>query len=208
MHAVLLCGVLDDPRLDALQRALDRLYPTESYGEVHPPPQGGFEAAVALLIRAHTRLELLLIRRASKETDPWSGHVALPGGRRDPGDDGLLGTARRETREEVGFDPGSGGHLLGRLPLVAPRSTRLPALSVTPFVFAVDPPELRLEEREVAAAVWVPLDALMEPGAAGEILVEIEGGSHSFPALSYGDYVVWGLTLRILQDLMAAVRAA
>jgi 8-oxo-dGTP pyrophosphatase MutT (NUDIX family) len=40
--------------------------------------------------------ELLLIRRAEHPSDPWSGHMALPGGRNDPQDTSLYETVVRE----------------------------------------------------------------------------------------------------------------
>lgn len=52
----------------------------------------------------HGDPEVLFIRRTSREGDRWTGHVALPGGRRDPEDSDDASTAIRETREEVGLD--------------------------------------------------------------------------------------------------------
>lgn len=193
-------GPLADPRLERLRSALARLSPM-------PAPDRQLEAAVALLLRPGPDLDVLLIRRARQERDPWSGHVALPGGRRDPADDDLSATARRETLEEVGLDLDRIGRELGRLPPVVPASTRLPSLAITPYVFAVEPGhELTLDEREVDAAVWVPLAELHDERAAGEILIEIEGGSHRFPSLTYQDYVVWGLTLRVLHHFFEVLR--
>ena len=181
-----------DPRLIELKRALDRNRPL-------PAPPRELQAAVALLLRPGTDLDVLLIRRAQHERDPWSGHVALPGGRRHADDADLAHTARRETLEEVGLDLARVGSFLGGLDPVAPASSRLPSLSVTPYVWAVEPGhDLTLDPREVDAAVWVPLKELRDERAAGEILIEIEGGSQRFPALTWQDYTVWGLTLRIL----------
>ena len=183
-----------DPRLRAAQSALEANRPT-------PAPPRELEAAVALLLRPGDDLDLLLIRRAKHERDPWSGHVALPGGRRHVEDASLRETASRETLEEVGLDLSRVGYYLGGLMPVAPASRRLPSLSVTPHVWAVEPGhDLTLDAREVDAAVWVPLRELRDERAAGEILIEIEGGSQRFPSLTWQDYVVWGLTLRILHN--------
>ena len=76
--------MLEDSRLIQLQHEL-----------VHHPPRraartpAAREAAVALLLRPRDALEVLLIKRSVRESDPWSGHMALPGGRRDPGDSDL-----------------------------------------------------------------------------------------------------------------------
>lgn len=48
--------------------------------------------------------EVLFIKRATREGDRWSGHVALPGGGRDPSDVDDRAVAIRETMEEVGLD--------------------------------------------------------------------------------------------------------
>ncbi|KAJ8907510.1 hypothetical protein NDN08_007621 [Rhodosorus marinus] len=113
-------------------------------------------------------LELLLIRRALREGDPWSGHVAFPGGRADPGETDQE-TAVRETREEIGLDLMSGFNSLCRLddiPLsISGRPLRDSTLS--PFVFLLnisEMPRLKLSEEEVDAAFWVPLNPLMEHG--------------------------------------------
>ena len=191
-----------DSRIAALRQAIQA-------APAAPAPSRPLEAAVALMVRPGTELDLLLIRRAQHDDDPWSGHVALPGGRRDPSDHDLAATACRETFEEVGVDLRESGSLLGQLHPVVPASERLPPLAITPWLFAVRPGvELTLSEREVDAAVWVPLSALRDERAAGEILIEIEGGSHRFPSLTYADYVVWGLTLRVLHHFLELVRAA
>ena len=45
------------------------------------------QAAVAIVMREHTDgPQLLFIKRADKEGDPWSGHMAFPGGLMDRGD--------------------------------------------------------------------------------------------------------------------------
>ena len=61
-------------------------------------PPGPFAAAVAAILRqAPSGLEVLFIKRAERDGDPWSGHMAFPGGRREPHDSDLYSTALRET---------------------------------------------------------------------------------------------------------------
>jgi 8-oxo-dGTP pyrophosphatase MutT (NUDIX family) len=186
-----------DPRIQRLHSAL-RSRPHRPAGRA----AGQHEAAVAILVRPHDHLELLLIRRAELHGDPWSGHVALPGGRRQQEDPDLLHTARREVEEEVGIAAGRVGLYLGALDEVAPSSPRLPPIVIAPYVIAV-PPETHAvpEPREVQAALWVPVEALREAGATSEITVELPE-RRSLPSLVYGDYVIWGLTLRILEQFL------
>ena len=188
-----------DPRLRILQESL-QLRPAERVERA----AGRREAAVALLVRAREQLELLLIKRAEHEHDPWSGHMALPGGRRSPGDDDLIHTAYRETEEEVGVVLTRVGSYLGALDEVAPLAPRLPPLIIAPFVVAVlENVDTVVNPKEVDFAVWVPVPALREPGAIGELLIHFEGRSHAMPSRRYGDHVIWGLTLRILEQFFA-----
>jgi 8-oxo-dGTP pyrophosphatase MutT (NUDIX family) len=161
------------------------------------------EAAVSLLIRPRDQLEILLIKRALHDTDPWSGHVALPGGRRDDTDADLLETAVRETAEEVDVRVRPEDCFVGALDELAPRNRRLPPIVIAPFVFGVPADTTATANPgEVDAAIWVPLSALRDEEAASEILIELEGGSRSFPSLTYGEYVIWGLTHRILVQFL------
>lgn len=193
--------MLDDPRVVQLRRSFEnRPAAAAERG------QGLREAAVALLVRPRDTLEVLLIRRAELHGDPWSGHVALPGGRRSAGDPDLLATACREAREEVSIAVDRVATFVGALDEVAPVSVRLPPIVVAPFVLAVPPETAAIPDpREVQAAFWVPIDALRDRSAASEILIEGDAGPLSFPSLTYEDYVIWGLTYRILQQFLETI---
>ena len=169
-----------------------------------PPPDPDFlQTAVSLVIRANAHLDLLLIKRARSERDPWSGHMALPGGRRDPGDESLFHTAVRETFEETGLDLSAGGIHLGRLDDVVPGSVRLPKLTISPFVFGV-PEEATayVASREVDQVHWVTLDELRAPETHTEVDIPLPGGTRSFPCYSVAGEIVWGLTYRILTQFL------
>jgi 8-oxo-dGTP pyrophosphatase MutT (NUDIX family) len=159
---------------------------------------------VALLLRVEQgEVELLLIRRAEREGDPWSGHMAFPGGRWQPGDGSLAVTAARETREEVGIDLWRHGHRLGELDALAPRSARIPSIVVSPFVYHVPADVVARPNHEVQEAVWVRVVELLHPDAVTEYLHELaEGNTLSFPAFDARGYVVWGMTHRILTGFL------
>jgi 8-oxo-dGTP pyrophosphatase MutT (NUDIX family) len=167
------------------------------------------EAAVALVVRPRASLELLLIRRAELHGDPWSGHVALPGGRRAAADADLLVTACREAQEEVGLPLGQVGAFVGALDEITPTTPYLPPLVIAPFVMAV-PADSRADPdpREVQAAVWVPVDALRESTALSEVMIELPDGNGRFPALVYGEFEIWGLTYRILAQFLEITEGA
>jgi 8-oxo-dGTP pyrophosphatase MutT (NUDIX family) len=190
--------MLDDPRVVQLRRAFE----TRPAAAATRSP-GQPEAAVALLVRPRDSLELLLIRRAVLPGDPWSGHVALPGGRRAAADADLLATACRETEEEVGVAVGKVGAFVGALDELAPVNPQLPSIVVAPYVLAVPSDTAAVPApREVQAAFWVPLDALRDDSAASEILVEADGTRRSLPSIVYGDHVIWGMTYRIVRQLL------
>ena len=188
---------LFDPRLGALRNRLMAHLPRAA-----PAVEERQRAAVALVVRPVARdLELLLIQRTFRSGDPWSGHMAFPGGRSDPADADSLTTAIRETREEVGIDlrPES---VLGSLDEVHPRSGA-PSIVVAPFVFAAATRTVAVPNHEVARALWVPLGELSSPGAATEYLHDLGGGQQlRFPAVGYREYTIWGLTHRILLQFL------
>lgn len=195
--------MVSDPRVQVLRRALERR------GAVSGPPDPSLsEAAVLLALQPGDPFHLLLIKRAEKEGDPWSGHMALPGGRREPGDASLLETALRETREETGIVVPT-SDVLGPLDELRPTSRRRFSILIAPFV-AVVPSGARATPSpdEVEVCLWVPVPHLASESAVDEILVELEEGSAAFPALSYQDYIIWGLTHRIITTFMDVAREA
>jgi 8-oxo-dGTP pyrophosphatase MutT (NUDIX family) len=158
-------------------------------------------AAVAVILAPEPD-SVLLIRRAERSDDPWSGHVGLPGGRLDPADPDLRSTAIRETAEEVGYLLPPGG-FLGVLDDVWPR-TPLPRLIVVrPFVFALSSrPAVSLSD-EVADAFWIPLSELRRPEVYRETVIPVRGRELAFPAYHLEQGMIWGLTERILTPLLA-----
>jgi 8-oxo-dGTP pyrophosphatase MutT (NUDIX family) len=186
-----------DPRLDRLAASLEAAKPRIGLSAAGVP-----EAAVLLAVRPAESLEILLIRRTERAGDPWSGHIAFPGGRRADVDTSLAHTALRETEEETGLDLSGSGRILGRLDEMR-TSSRLPPLLIAPWVAAApDSTELRLDAREVVDAAWVPLTALRDPGAVSELRFERDGQIFVFPTLNYRDFVIWGLTHRILEQFL------
>ncbi len=139
-----------------------------------------------VLAPAQGELEALLILRARRAGDRWSGHVALPGGRRHPGED-LLATALRETLEETSVRL-TRDDLVGELDDLLPRSVGAPRVVVRPFVFALpEKPRTVPHEAEVAAVRWAALDELCF-GA-------------QLPYFFCGSWLVWGMTRRIIAGL-------
>jgi 8-oxo-dGTP pyrophosphatase MutT (NUDIX family) len=161
-------------------------------------------AAILLALRAQSdgEPELLMIKRAEHEGDPWSGHIACPGGRMEPGDHDLAVTAVRETMEETGVDVARDGRLLGHLDDLYPRTPALPPIVIRPYVALVRADVSIAPSHEVAAAFWVPLAALAERGAWTTGTVMVRGTERKVQVFQHGEYTVWGLTERALRQLL------
>ena len=184
----------------------------------HPPERNSDQArtrqaAVAVVLRQRDAdaadTEMLFIKRADKPGDPWSGHMAFPGGHREPNDADLRAAAVRETQEEIGLDI-SGATMLGELPRQRPMSVRSNML-VAPFVFEIigDPP-LTLNH-EVVAAVWTPLAPMHRGDNArrSKPPFEVDSGNGEDGAfdgfrLAKG-YFVWGMTYRMVQTFFETI---
>jgi 8-oxo-dGTP pyrophosphatase MutT (NUDIX family) len=161
-------------------------------------------AAVAAVVRsAVAGVELLFIHRAEDPSDPWSGHMAFPGGRVEAGDRDALAAAVRETGEEIGLDLETGATLLGRLSDVAAVGRGRPmSLVIEPYVFAVGArPELE-PNHEVAAVVWVPLDFLLDRSNRSTIGWRRGGFEVELPCYRFRKHVIWGLTFGMVDELV------
>jgi len=150
------------------------------------------DAAVALLLKTVNQdFKVLLVKRVENPTDPWSGQMALPGGKRDSKDKDLKQTVVRETSEETNINLLHRCRFLGVMETL--RSTRRPDMKILPFVILLEhEPSIKLNE-ELEGSVWISL---------GELVQHKGTAKFSFgepPAYIVGKSVIWGLTYRILE---------
>jgi len=170
------------------------------------------QAAVAMILRERVHggapvTDLLFIRRAEKPGDPWSGHMAFPGGHIEPSDDSLLAASIRETCEEIGLDLAATATHIGTIDhqRAQPRGRPL-NMVIAPYVFRLDADAEFAPNHEVAEVVWTPL----EPIAKGTNHTEEERIINGSPVLFSGyringGHFVWGLTYRMLQSFFQAL---
>ena len=186
--------------LNTLRRTLARLDPPTT-----PAASVGQTAAVAAVVREREgTVEMLFIRRAEHPRDPWSGDMGWPGGRVEARDASPLATALRETREELSLDLERDALLLGALAPVRTHLRRGPGpLWVAPFVFELRGSPPLAPNSEVQEALWVPLAFLLDRSNRGTFIWTGRGVPVPMPCYRYDGRIIWGLTLRMLDDLVA-----
>jgi 8-oxo-dGTP pyrophosphatase MutT (NUDIX family) len=191
--------VARNPSIESIRHELARLRPVAG-GTIAP----GRRAAVAAVLQERAgAVEILFIHRAEHPRDPWSGQMAWPGGRIEPGDSGPLAAAVRETREELGLDLETAGELLGQLTEMRTHIRQGPGpLSVVPFVFHVHASPVLVPNSEIQEALWVPLGFFRERDNRGRFIWTGRGVPLAMPCYRYGGRVIWGLTLRMLDELL------
>ena len=157
------------------------------------------DAAVALLLKAADQdLKILFVKRVENPDDPWSGQMALPGGKRDAKDQNLKQTVVRETLEETNIKLLDRCRFLGVMePL---RSAQRPEMRILPFVILLEhEPSIKLNE-ELEWFVWISLEELVQHRST------VKFGFGEFPAYIVGNSVIWGLTYRILEKLVHTLK--
>jgi len=175
--------------------------------ETLPSPPTG-HAAVAVILRELDGVpEVLFIERAKRVGDPWSGHMAFPGGRLDPADESVQSAAEREALEEVGVSLAE-AEVLGRLDDLPGHHAAAPdrAAVISAFVYHVVDPEPLKPNWEVEEAFWFPLPALTDPDRRVEY--PVAWGGLRYPGILVGEpgrHVVWGLTYRFLEVFFRAI---
>lgn len=151
-------------------------------------------------------LSALFIKRSAYEKDPWSGHMAFPGGGVDATDATPLDAAMREVEEEVGLVLNA-SDLVGAVPEIrASARGQMMNLQVYPFVFLkAGEVSLRLNE-EVASTVWVPMDLILDESRHGRFINHYKDKSVEMSCIEYQGYRIWGMTYRMIQNLIQLVQ--
>ena len=159
-----------------------------------------YKAAVAIVLRpksvdSTTDVEVLFIKRSERKGDPWSGHMAFPGGRVDAADLDLEYTAVRETKEEIGLDLHAQGRLIGPIQPAQPQRNGVGML-VAPYVFAL--PINRdfhpsYPNDEVDEVIWASFNDML--------IGKFHTTHNGFNGFNLDGRVVWGMTYRMMSTL-------
>ena len=156
-------------------------------------------AAVAMILDEY--LDVLFIVRAIQEGDPWSGHVGFPGGRRNDADLDLFQTAVRETHEEIGLDL-STARFLGILDEVRSPAAGPMAVVARPYVFLIRKIPVLTLNHEVADTLSVSLSGLAAGNGRGQFVLDWRGAKVTLPCVDCEGQRLWGMTLRMVDDLL------
>ena len=184
--------------LEKIRRALPRLRV-----EKHPQRHEVKRSAVVIMLReGDACAEVLMMKRAERDGDPWSGHMGFPGGRQEPGDASTFATAAREVREEMGFEVEAVADAPVRLSDIrATGRGRVLPLVVTPYLMFAQSEIHVVPNEEVAESMWIPLH-FFAPGKRQSFELVYDGQTYNMPCYYYQQYRIWGLSLRMLDELL------
>ena len=162
-------------------------------------------SAVALILREdESGLRILMIKRAERDGDPWSGHMAFPGGRMDSVDRHGYDVAVRETEEEIGLTLTSDDACMGRLSEIMTHAQWLRRpMVVSPYVFRLDRDVSFKPNYEVAEVVWIPMDYLLDLNNRERMVWNRGSVEIPLSCYMYNGYRIWGLSLMMIDELLA-----
>lgn len=171
-------------------------------GSKEPQTREKRRAAVSVVLSDRIAPMILLIRRSEREGDPWSGQIAFPGGKFQEGDASLKATAVREAREEVGIDLDLSSEFLGYL---GSFRTHTGDMDVVPAVFLLKGRVSLRTNEEATSYMWIDLEKLASGELRSTYRLDLGAETRELPAFRAGDYVVWGLTHRIISSLVEGI---
>jgi 8-oxo-dGTP pyrophosphatase MutT (NUDIX family) len=148
---------------------------------------------------------LLMMRRAERAGDPWSGQVSFPGGRVQPDDADTRAAALRELSEETGLRPDASFVPIGRLSdLLTREHGRNRPMVVTPYVYRVPRALAVAPGAEAARLWWEPLATLIDPARRHRLHWRVAGLPLPFSSIEVSGARLWGLSLMMVKELVRA----
>ena len=157
-------------------------------------------AAVTMLLRDNGKeTEVLLIRRAEHEKDPWSGDLGFPGGRIEDSDSNPRAAAERETWEEIGLCLNNRNYL-GQSDDLAGAYL---SVHISCFIYRVDMDTQFKLNGEVVDLFWVPINILLDPQRNQQLTFFYRGQDRNHPGINLSEWSnrpLWGITYRLLDN--------
>lgn len=161
-------------------------------------------AVMMILGESPEGLSMLFIKRRESDIDAFSGHMAFPGGKMKEGDESKLAAAIRETHEEVGVDLYASGRVIGELDDINPNNPRANNFIVTPYLSVLrEEVPIIPNLYEVEAALWIPVGHLLDDKNFAVRMRERNGKLVEDYVYSFGKYIIWGMTGRILHGFFS-----
>ncbi len=167
------------------------------------------QACVALVLKDKANPKLLMIKRATRDDDPWSGHYGLPGGVVEKDED-LIEAVVRENREELSLDLEQHQLIGGLDQFQVFKGRKVLPFVIHPFVYHIkEGSQLKLlkEEREVEDYYWLEIRKLFDPNSLQILNFSFGDESKDLPALVYDELRIWGITYKILESFQKALFA-
>ena len=192
---------------DRLRKALNRPARPSSDFDLNaaislPPGRVLRPAAVLLAVWLLPDGPRLILTKRASHLKHHPGQIALPGGKVDQGDDGVIATALRESSEEVGLPPG-----LVDIAGTLPTHETVTGFLVTPVLGFVRGPFTPVPEAgEVEEVFTVPLDHVLNPAHYSIERRRWRNEWRRYYAVPFGPYYIWGATARILRGLADRVQ--
>lgn len=160
------------------------------------------QAAVLLPLYETAAGPHFVLTKRTERVPTHKGQISFPGGGFQDGDGDLLGTALRETEEEIGL-------LRSDVDVVGMLDDTITVASahvVRPFVgFMPYPYTFRLDSFEIEQLVPLPLRPLLQPHCFREEIWDRDGRPHSVFFHEHDGHTIWGLTARILKQFVEVV---
>ena len=139
----------------------------------------------------------VLLTRRTEALRHHAGQISFPGGRIEANDADPVAAALREAQEEIGLQPAQACALGYLDPFVT-----ITGFHVFPVVAAIAPSFSPIRDPgEVDEVFELPLDFLMDPGNARQLLVDYRGGQRTLVEFVHQQYRVWGATASMLVNL-------
>ncbi len=160
-------------------------------------------AAVLVPIQERENGDYLVLTKRTEQLSSHKGQIAFPGGRVEPGDDGHLAAALRESYEEIGIEPRH-VRVLGQLDQITAGFNYL----VTPFVGLIPfPYNYSLNPAETEAVFSVPVAALLDRSCFRVELRFSPANRRGEPIyhFQYDGLDIWGATARIIKQFLELV---